>query len=108
MVALICLILQKSVRRQKTTGKFAVDKNEMKRAGLLILGISETYWTIVDEFTSGEENFVFLSGKGGHTGVEIIVDGRYEHLALGVRAINNQMAIVRIDAASSIISIIQA
>lgn len=38
----------------------------------------------------------------------IIVDGRYKHLVLGARAINERMAVIRMDAAPSTVSIIQA
>ena len=97
-----------NVHGLKTTVRWAVVKDEMRRIGLLILGISETHWNTNGEFTLGEGNFVFLSGKGDHTGVAIIIDGRYKHLVLGARALNDRMAVVRIDAAPSTISIIQA
>ena len=42
-------------------------------------------------------------------GVAITVDGRYKHLVVGERAINDRMAVVGIDAApSSNIGVIQA
>ena len=62
----------------------------MKRVGLLILGIGKIHWNAVGKFISGEGNFIVSYGKGGHRGVEIIVDGRYKHLVLSVRVEGHQ------------------
>ena len=38
----------------------------------------------------------------------VIINGRYNHLVLGARVINNRMEVVRIDTAPSTMSVIQA
>ena len=90
----------------KTTGKLVVVKNEIKRVGLLIYGISETHWNTVGKFISGEGNFVFSSGKGGQIRVATIVDGRCKHPVLGTRTINDRMAVVRITTAPFTVSVL--
>ncbi len=97
-----------NVRGLKTAGKLAIVEKEMKRHGLAILGLSETHYDTIGEFTSSEGNFVFSSGKGGHTGVAVIVDGRYKNLVIGARAINDRLAVVRMDVTPHVMSIIQA
>lgn len=57
---------------------------------------------------ASEGNFVFSSGNGGHTGVTVIVDGRYRNLVIGTRAITDQLAEVRMETAPHNVSIIQA
>lgn len=48
-----------------------------------------------------------MFSKGSHTEVAITVDGGLKHLVLGARAINNRMAVVRIDAPPSNLNVVQ-
>ena len=63
----------------------------MKIVRLLILGISDSQWNAIVEFTSGEGNLVFLPGKEGHAVVAIIVDEGYKQPVLGAMTINDRI-----------------
>lgn len=74
----------------------------------MVLRLSKTHWDMVGKFISSEGNFVFSSGKGGHIGVAVIIDGWYRNLLLGARAVNDRVTVVRMEAVSHNISITQA
>ena len=58
-------------------GKLEVDKKEMARANIDILGISELKWTGMDEFNS-DDHYIYYCGQESlrRNGVAIIVNKR--------------------------------
>lgn len=51
-----------------------------------------------EEFTLSEENFIVFFQKESHTGVAMVVHGRYKNLVLGARATNNHLAVIKMNA----------
>ena len=86
-----------NVHGLKTAGKLAIVERKMKRHELMLLGLSETQWDTIGEFSSSKGNLVFSSGKGGHTGVAVIVNRRYKNLVIGARAIHDRVTVVRME-----------
>ena len=73
-------------------GKLEVDKQEMARVNMVILGISELKWTGMGKFNS-DGHYVYYCGQGSlrRNGVAITVNKRVQNAVLGCNLKNNRM-----------------
>ena len=73
-------------------GKLEVDKQEMARVNIDILGISELRWTGMGEFNS-DDHYIYYCGQESlrRNGVAIIVKKRVQNEVLGCNLKNDRM-----------------
>ena len=73
-------------------GKLEVVKQEMARANVDILGISELKWTGMGEFNS-DDHYIYYCGQESlrRNGVAIIVTKRVQNAVLGCNLKNDRM-----------------
>ena len=76
--------------------KLEVVKQEMARANIDILGISELKWTRMDEFNS-DDHYIYYCGRESlrGNGVAFIVNKRVLNAVLGCNLKNDKMISVR-------------
>ena len=84
-------------------GKLEVVKQEMARANIDILGISELKWTGMGEFNL-DDHYIYYCGQESlrRNGVTIIVNKRVQNAVLGCNLKNDRMISVRFQANHSI------
>ena len=77
-------------------GKLEVVKQEMARANIDILGISELKWTGMGEFNS-DDHYIYYCGQEflRRNGVAIMVNKRVHNAVLGCNLKNDRMISVR-------------
>ena len=90
-------------------GKLEVDKQEMARVNVDILGISELKWTGMGEFNS-DDHYIYYCGQESlrRNGGAIIVNKRVRNAVLGCNLKNDRMISVRFQGKLFNISVIQA
>ena len=73
-------------------GKLEVVKQEMARANIDILGISELKWTGMSEFNS-DDHYIYYCGQESlrRNGVAIIINRRVQNAILGCSLKNDRM-----------------
>ena len=73
-------------------GKLEVDKQEMARVNVNILGISKLRWTGMGEFNS-DDHYIYYCGQESlrRNGVAIIVHKRVQNAVLGCNLKNDRM-----------------
>ena len=78
-------------------GKLKVDKQEMARVNVDILGISEPKWTGMGEFNS-DDHYIHYCGQDSHrrNGVVIVVNKRVPNAVLGCNLKNDRMISVHL------------
>ena len=88
-------------------GKLEVDRQEMARVNVDILGISELQWTGMGEFNSDDHNIYYRGQESlRRNGVAIIVNKSLKHV-LGYSLKNNRMISVCFQDKSLNITVIQ-
>ena len=89
-------------------GKLEVVKQEMARANIKILGISELKWTGMGEFNS-DDHYIYCCGQESLriNGVAIMVNKRVRNAVLGCNLKNNRMIYVRFQGKPFNITVIQ-
>ena len=77
-------------------GKLEVVKQEMARANIDILGISELKWTGMGEFNS-DDHYIYYNGKESlrRNGMAITANKRVRNALLGYSLKNDRMISVR-------------
>ena len=76
-------------------GKLEVDKKEMARANIDILGISELKWTGMGEFNSNDHHIYYCGQESLRgNGVALIVNKRVTGTVLGCSLKNDRMVSV--------------
>ena len=78
--------------RSMNQGKLEVVKQEMERANVSILGISELKWTGMGEFNS-DDHYIYYCGQESlrRNGVAIMVNKRVQTAVLGCNLKNGKM-----------------
>ena len=89
-------------------GKLEVVKQEMTRANIDILGISELKWTGLGEFNS-DDHYIYDCGQESlrRNGVAIMVNKRVQNAVLECNLKNNRMISVGFQGESFNITVIQ-
>ena len=89
-------------------GKLEVVKQEMARANVHILGISELEWTGMGEFNS-DDHYIYYSGQESlrRNGVAIMVNKRLWNAVLGCNLKNDRMISVHFQGKPFNITVIQ-
>ena len=89
-------------------GKLEVKKQEMARANINILGISEQKRTAMGEFNS-DDHYIYYCGQESlrRNGVAIMVNKRVRNAVLGCNLKNNRMISVRFQGKPFNITVIQ-
>ena len=89
-------------------GKLEVVKQEMARANIDILGISELKWTRMCEFNS-DDHYIYYCGQESlrRNGVAIMINKRVQNAVLGYNLKNNRMISVRFQGKPFNITVIQ-
>ena len=84
-------------------GKLEVVKQEMARANVDILGISELKWTGMGEFNS-DDHYIYYRGQEylRRNGVAIVVNKTVQNAVLGYNLKNDRMISVRLQSNHSI------
>ena len=95
--------------RSMNQGKFEVVKQEMERANIDILGISELKWTGMGKFNS-DDHYIYDCGQESprRNGVAIMVNKRVRNVVLGCNLKNDIMISVRFQGKPFNITVIQA
>ena len=90
-------------------GKLEVDKQEMARLKIDILGISKLKWTGMGEFNS-DDHYLYYCGQESlrRNGVAIMVNKRVQNAVLGCNLKNDRMISVRFQGKPFNITVIQA
>ena len=90
-------------------GKLEVDKQEMARLKIDILGISKLKWTGMGEFNS-DDHYIYYCGQESlrRNGVAIMVNKRVRNAVLGCNLKNDRMISVRFQGKPFNITVIQA
>ena len=77
-------------------GKLEVDKQEMARVNVDILGISKLKWARVGEFNSDDHNIHYCVQESlRRNGIAIIVNKRVQNAVLGCNLKNDRLISVR-------------
>ena len=78
--------------RSMNQGKLEVDKEEMARVNVNILGISKLKWTGMSEFNS-DDHYIYYCGQESlrRNGVAIMVNKRVRNAVLGCNLKNDRM-----------------
>ena len=94
--------------RSMNQGKLEVVKQEMARANVDILGISELKWIGMGEFNS-DDHYIYYCGQESlrRNGVAIIVNKRVRNAVLGCNLKNDRMISVCLQGKSFSITVIQ-
>ena len=89
-------------------GKLEVEKQEMARVNVDILGISELKWTGVGEFNS-DDHYIYYCGQGSlrRNEVVIMVNKRVRNAVLGCNLKNNRIISVHFQDKPFNITVIQ-
>ena len=89
-------------------GKLEVVKQEMARANVYILGISELKWTRMGEFNS-DDHYIYYCGQESlrRNGIAIMVNKRVQNAVLGCNLKNDRMISVRLQGKPFNITVIQ-
>ena len=89
-------------------GKLEAVKQEMARANVNILGISELKWTGMGEFNS-DDHYIYYCGQESlrRNGVAIMVNQRVQNAVLGCNLKNNRLMSVRLQGKPFNITVIQ-
>ena len=89
-------------------GKLEVDKEEMARVNVNILGISKLKWTGMSEFNS-DDHYIYYCGQESlrRNGVAIMVNKRVQNVVLGCNLKNDRMISVRLQGKPFNIAVIQ-
>ena len=89
-------------------GKSEVDKQEMARVNVDILGISEPKWTGMGEFNSNN-HYIYYCGQDSlrRNGVDITVNTRVQNAVLGCNLKNDRMISVYFQGKPFNITVIQ-
>ena len=89
-------------------GNLKVVKQEMARAYINILGISEVQWNGMDEFNS-DNHYIYYCGQESlrRNGVDIMVNKRVRNAVLGCNLKNDRMISVRLQGKPFNITVIQ-
>ena len=89
-------------------GKLEVVKQEMARANVDILGISELKWSGMGEFNS-DDHYIYYCGQEflRRNGVAITVNKRVQNAVLGCNLKNNRMISIRFQGKPFNITVIQ-
>ena len=84
-------------------GKLEVEKQEMARVNVDILGISELKWTGVGEFNS-DDHYIYYCGQGSlrRNGVAIIVNKRVRNAVLRSELNNDRLISAHLQANHSL------
>ena len=82
--------------RSMNQGKYEVNKQEMARVNIDILGISELRWTGMGEFNS-DDHYIYYCGQKSlrRNGVAIIANKRFRNAVLGCNLKNDRVISVR-------------
>ena len=90
-------------------GKLEVDKQEMARLNIDILGISKLKWTGMNEFNS-EDHYIYYCRQESfrRNGVAIMVNKRVRNAVLGYNLKNNRMISICFQGKPFNIMVIQA
>ena len=89
-------------------GKLEVDKQEMARLNVNILGISKLKWTGMGEFNSGDHYIYYCREESlRRNGVAIMVNKKVWNAVLGCNLKNDRMISVRLQGKSFNITVIQ-
>ena len=83
--------------RSMNQGKLEVVKQEMARANINILGISELKWTGMGEFSS-DDHYIYYCGQESlrRNEVAIIINKRVQNAVLGCNLRNNRIIMVHL------------
>ena len=94
--------------RSTNQGKLEVVKQEMARANINILGISELKWTEMGEFNS-DDHYIYYCGQESlrRNGVAIIINKRVQNAVLGCNLKNDRMISARFQGKPFNITVIQ-
>ena len=94
--------------RSMNQGKLEVDKQEMARVNVNILGISELKWTGMGDFNS-DDLYIYYCGQEslGRNGGALIVNKRVQNAILGCNLKNDRMISVRFQSKPFSITVIQ-
>ena len=89
-------------------GKLEVDKQDMARVNVDILGIRELKWTGMGEFNS-DDHYIYYCGQESlrRNGVAITVNKRVQNAILGCNLINDRMVSVHFQGKPFNITVIQ-
>ena len=89
-------------------GKLEAVKQEMARANVNILGISELKWTGMGEFNS-DDHYIYYCGQEllRRNGVAIMVNKRVQNAIIGCNLKNDRMISVRLQGKPFNITVIQ-
>ena len=88
--------------------KLEVDKQEMARVNIAILGISELKWTGMGEFNS-DDHYIYYHGQESlrRNGVAIMVNKRVQNAVLGCNLKNDRITSVCLQGKPFNITVIQ-
>ena len=90
-------------------GKLEVDKKEMARANIDILGISELKWTGMGEFNSDDHHIYYCGQESLRgNGVALIINKRVQNAVLRCSLKNDRMISVCLQGKSFSIIVIQS
>ena len=94
--------------RSMNQGKLEVDKQEMARVNINVLGISELKWTGMDDFNS-DDHYIYYCGQESlrRNGVALIVNQRVQDAILGCSLKNDRMISVHFQGKPFNITVIQ-
>ena len=94
--------------RSMNKGEMKVDKQEMARVNIDILGISELRWTGMDEFNS-DDHYIYYCGQESlrRNGVAIMVNKGVRNAVLGCNLKNDKMISIRFQGKTFNITVIQ-
>ena len=89
-------------------GKLEVDKQEMERGNVNILGISELKWIRMGEYNS-DDHYIYYCGQESlrRNGVAIIVNKRVQNAVLGCNLKNNRKISVHFQGKPFSVTVIQ-
>ena len=94
--------------RSMNQGKLEVDKQEMARVNVNILGNSELKWTEMGEFNT-DDHYIYYCGQESlrRNGVAIMVNKRFQNAVLGCNLKNDRMISVHLQGKPFNITVIQ-
>src|ERR1051325_7480407 len=87
-----------NVRTMNTKGKLENVKEEMRRNGLHVIGISEVRWKENSDFNSDGFRVVYSGGKDRLRGVAIVLDSMTAKRVIEVDQISDRVIVVKLQA----------
>ena len=87
-----------NVRTMNGEGKVENVKEEMRRNGINVLGISEVRWKENGDFISDGFRVVYSGGKDWHRGVAIVLDSNAAKRVIEVEQISDRVIVVKLQA----------